>query len=906
MNYDLQASVTARLFADYELKKTGGDWLRGGRCPQCGKKELYTNATNPWVLTCGRENKCGEKWHVKDLYSDLFEDWSKRAPATPEQPKATARAYLEYNRGFNLAMIGDWFTQESFYCAKAQAGSATVRFQLEKGGWWERIIDRPDRFDKKARFKFGESFSGKWWTPPSVDLATTAEIFIVEGIFDAIALAHHGIDAVSAMSCNVFPELSLKQLLETRGDNLPTLVWALDNEEGKNKARGARYYARRWAATARKMGFRCEAALLPFESGLDWNDIHQRWIAEPAEQYDDAVARDLRRARHEGALLLANSAEEKAILMYNQSSRPEFYFGFNSRLYWFNFDANKYSKALNELLDSDDEDIAGSTEKELSNEALRRSGCISEIANCFPEFLYYQRNEVTDEAWYYANVDFPHDGGSKKGTFTGAQVAAAAEFKKRLIHMAPGAVFTGSGQQLDRIIKDQLFNIKTVETIDFVGYTKEYGAYVFGDTAIRDGVVSKVNDEDYFEFGRLRLKTLQKSVDIHIQQDPDKYAHQWERDLWTAFGEQGLIATAFWFGSLFCEQIRIQHKSFPFLEVTGEAGAGKTTLLTLLWKLLGRDHEGFDPSKSTRAGRRRYMGQAAGMPVVLIEADRNDPNDRVHAKSFDFDELKDFYGGGTLGTMGVKTGGNETYEPPFRGSICISQNAPVSGSEAIMTRIVKLHFVRPTVTAESRIAADNLNATPIEQLSHFLLKSVRLEHQAIAMFNDRAGFYEAELRKIPDLRIERIIKNHAQMMALVDCLTLVMQLEKEQLEQTKQYLIAMALERQRAITADHPSVAEFWEVYEYLEGLGEGSNVNHSADESLIAINLNEFYEKASLHRQTLAELKTLRALLKDSRSRKLIDVNRTVRSVIRANTRYNNPHGGRPLTVKCWVFEKN
>ncbi len=72
-------------------------------------------------------------------------------------------------------------------------------------------------------------------------------------------------------------------------------------------------------------------------------------------------------------------------------------------------------------------------------------------------------------------------------------------------------MYTGSGQQLDKLMKDQLFGIKTVSTIDYVGYSKEYGCYVYGDIAIKEGVTYKVNSEDYFEFGKLRLKTLQKA-----------------------------------------------------------------------------------------------------------------------------------------------------------------------------------------------------------------------------------------------------------------------------------------------------------------------------------------------------------------------------------------------------------
>lgn len=900
MEYELRADILDRLKSDYGFKHKAGKYMREGKCPACNKKELFAFHDDPWVIRCSR-GKCGQTWHVKELYEDLFNDWSTRAPASEQHPNATARAYLEFARGFRFDVIQGWFTQDSYFSTELNEGSATVRFALDKGGYWERLIDRPHRFGKmKARFKPGDSPRGVWWCPPCVELLDVKELWIVEGIFDAIALVHNGIAAVSAMSSNAYPEDSLKELARQRGGKLPKLIWALDNEPGAHR------YTKRWVRQARALGYVCEAAQIPQADSrkVDWNDLHQRWqFVDGDEQRTKQIEKDLRAARYHGDLLLAESASEKGVLMYDWSERHEFFFGFESRMYWFKMDLEKFHKAMQSLESSERQEDQLLSDKQRRDKALRQCGGVVEIANCYPQALYFQRNEVTDESWYYFRVDFPHDGGSVKNTFTGGQVAAASEFKKRLLSMAAGAVFTGSGQQLDKIMKDQLYGLKTVETIDYVGYSKEHGAYVFGDLAMRNGVVSQVNKEDFFEFGKLRLKTLQKSIAMHIQRDAKQYRSDWLPMLWLCFGAKGIVALAFWFGSLFAEQIRTQYKSFPFLEVTGEAGAGKTTLLMFLWKLLGREYEGFDPSKSTRAGRQRAMGQVSNMPVVLIEGDRNEP-DKAHAKGFDWDELKDFFGGGTLGTKGMKTSGNETYEPPFRGTIAISQNADVSASEAILTRIIKTHFARPDVTTESRAAADNLNLIPVEQLSHFLLMAVRTEAQIMAKFSERVLVHELQLRKLKDIRVERIIKNHSQIMALVDCLCLICPLDENQRVTTHQALTLMALERQSAISADHPLVAEFWEVYEYLESLGDGPQVNHSTDPKLIAINLNEFAELASIHRQNLADLKTLRSLLTESRSRKLLETNKSTYSAVRASQSAGNALFNKPLTVRCWVFQ--
>jgi ssDNA-binding Zn-finger/Zn-ribbon topoisomerase 1 len=937
MDHSLRDEVLRRLEFDYGLKRRAGtDYMRGGTCPACGKKELFSRHDEPWFIKCGRESKCGQIWHVKEIYEDLFEDWSARFPADEQQPNATARNYLQFGRGFRLELIEGWYTQEHYWDSKLGIGSAAVRFPLDKGGHWQRLIDRPQRFGKmKAQFKKGYSYRGVWWCPPCLDLLEVKELWIVEGIFDAIALLHHGIHAVAALSSNAFPEESLRELARIRGGKLPKLVWALDNEPGAHK------YTRRWVHQARGLGYFCDAAQIPQRDSrkVDWNDLHQRWAFIDEAKRTDHVDRDLKEARHHGALLIAESASEKALLMYTWKEREEFHFGFDSRLFWWKLDLEKFNRAMAALEDSENEDHDDKLldRKAQREKALRMSGCVVEIANCYPQALYFQRNEITDESWYYFRVDFPHDGQSVKNTFTGGQVAAASEFKKRLLGMAAGAVFTGSGQQLDKIMKDQLFGIKTVETIDYVGYSKEYGCYVFGDLAIRNGAVCEVNEEDYFEFGKLRLKSLQKGVPVRIQRDAKAYSEEWLKLLWTCFGGQGVVALVFWFGSLFAEQIRARYASFPFLEATGEAGAGKTTLLNLLWKLLGRaGYEGFDPSKSTKAGRSRLMGQVSSMPVVLLESDRSGSDDgKSHAKTFDWDELKDYFGGGTLATKGVKTAGNETYEPPFRGTIAISQNAPVVASEAIMTRICKLHFVRPNVTPESRAAADKLTLLDGEQLSHFLLLATRLEGPVLERFHERFPEHEARLRRLhthciacgtayPDkddsaacngcgnrlrgyIRVERIAKNHAQMLALLDCLRLaVPSLSDAQISATQRQIIAMALERQAAISADHPVVAEFWEVYEYLQGLdADGPVVNHSKKDGLIAINLNEFAERAAEHRQKLADVAELRDRLKESRSRKFADI-KAVDSAVRcyqakrANlTVYKSP------TVKCWVFKE-
>jgi hypothetical protein len=893
MNPRLHSDLTRALERDYGFKEEKG-YLRKGVCPSCSKKELYANAEKPWVLRCGRLNKCGVEYHVKELYPDLFTNWSERHPVTPQDPNAAADAYMRDGRGFDLAKVKGWYEQESYFDPLLRQGSATVRFPLPGIGYWERIIDRPERFGKrKATFK--GDYKGHWWVAPGLDLTAESvkEIWIVEGIFDAIALLHHDVTSTSALSCYNYPDIALKALAQRcaeLGRQRPRLVWALDT--GKAGERFTKKHVER----SREEGWDAVAAQPPDDGKvkLDWNELHQR---------DRLTPKVLEDSLYRGSLLVAKSAHEKAMLMYNHSGHGSFYFGYDNRMWWFELDIEKFGKAMEIIAESYDH-LSDDQRREM---AMKESHTLREIANCYFTALYYQANLLTDESWYYLRVDFPHSGESVKNTFTGAQLTSASEFKKRMLGIAPGAMYTGSGQQLDRIMQRQLFNIKTVQTIDYIGYSKEHGAWVFGDVAIQNGRLVPLNDEDFFDIGKLSIKSLNRSVDLALNTDINEFSTEWVDLLWRCYQYKGIAALAFWLGSLFAEQIRNKHKSFPFIELVGEPGAGKSTLIEFLWRLCGRsDYEGFDPSKSTMAARARNFSQVSNLPVVLIEGDRTE-EDRAKQKGFDWDELKPLYNGRSVYSRGVKNSGNETYEPPFRGALVISQNANVNASDAIMQRICHIGFDLASHTPESKAAADQLGQIGVESLSGFLIKATLAEKAILASFEERLPFHEKRLLKVKGVRNLRIVKNHAMLSALVDAMSHVVHIGNAERELTHSFIEDMTAERQEAINADHPTVQNFWEIYDFLNGHDDTPRLNHSRkEEQQIAINLNHFVEVAADRRQQIPDMNELKKLLKTSRTRKFIGI-KPVNSAINAvwNARRKEEGGTeKPSTVKCWVFE--
>jgi hypothetical protein len=606
---------------------------------------------------------------------------------------------------------------------------------------------------------------------------------------------------------------------------------------------------------------------------------------------------------------LARSPSEKAALIWAGTRHMQFNFDFGKKMYWSKIDLEAFTKTKEFYR-------AEMPEQEAEEKAAQETLQTIEICNCLPEPLYYLNNSVTGEAWYYFRVVFPHDGAAIKDTFTPSQLSATSEFKKRLLSF-PGAVWTGKAGQLDHVVERWTYNIKRVDSIDYLGYAIEHGAYIFNDVAIKDGKVVEKNEDDYFTIGRTSIRSLSKIKTLSINTDPEKTDKGWFQNFHAAFGVKGVIALGYWLGSLYAEQIRARYESWPFLEIVGEPGAGKTALLECLWKLFGRaSYEGFDPQKASNVGFLRSMAQFSNIPVVLIESDREelDGSRGRGRQQFHWDNLKSLYNGGSLRTTGVKTGGSDTYDPQFKGAMVISQNNPVQASQAIMERIVHIGYDKSHHSATGSVAAQELGRMDVEKLSGFLLAGATRERDALAMIEKKLSAYEKRLAET-GVKNRRLQKNYGQVMCMIDALALVAPVPRNVIDEAIATLAVMAREREHDLGRDNNVVERFWEAYEYMNGMGAGTEednalglsarLNHSRDNELIAINLNHFAQVASDMRQPIPDLTDLKKYLSTSKRYKFIESNRTVSSAI--NARLNTQSDGnfmRPATIRCWVFK--
>ena len=878
---NLSDAIITALKRDFGFKKQRGKWLQEGLCPQCGKREAYCAAEDPKIVRCGRADRCGWEDSVRNLLPDLFEDWSKRFPKTEENPDAAAEAYLIHERGLDMRFLRGTFSQEIYQDRDTNQTSATIRFPIGDS-WWERIIDKPGRFPKKAHFKYGGSWSGHCWTPKGLDMAALARadrVWIAEGIFDAVAL-HQGahLAAVSNMSVNPYPEHFLKALADyCQAEGIakrPELVFAFDVG-----AAGV-FFTKKHVKRARAEGWKASAAQVrPDGEGtkVDWNDLllrHQSFDGKPDN--GPLGPKAIEQYLHNGAITIAETAMQKARLIVDRAqasarAMTSFDMRHDNRIFWVRV--------------KDDED--GGTQINLI-----------EIANCAFRLLYRERDENADETTYFLKIDFPDRAGEVKARFSSAACANAGEFKKRL--MAFAGMWSGSGEQLDRIMKAQTRRLKVVEPIGFVGYSQAHRAWVLGDLAVHQGRVLSVNSENYFDVGKHAVKLRSAERMLSIDYDPDQLRFDWLEDVWTAYRTRGLIALAFWVMSVFAVQIRERHKSLGFLEITGPPGSGKLTLIEFLWKLLGRvGYEGFDPNKATRAFLARSMVKVANLPVGLIESGRDDGG-RSHARQFDPNELLVLYNGRSPRGIGRKSGGFETEEPPFLGSIYLMQNERIDAIPAVLERLMSMAIDKSLWGPGTKEAAQRLESWPVEDCSGTIVHIAREEASFLPFFFDRFKHHDADMgRRVEGLTNARPIKCHAQLAAALETLPkLFPNCRQEWIEEAIAEVDRMALDRQQSAGGDHPIVADFWEKVEYLVDRESGhpdpfhkSLNRHRKPEDFIAINLPDFEARCRREGIFPPPLDQLKKLLRGSKSRRWV-----------ATKPVNPPEG---KAQQCWVFEQ-
>ncbi|MGK4311679.1 toprim domain-containing protein [Pseudomonas mosselii] len=859
-----------------DFKDISDTYLQKGICPKCGHRTLYISRKQPFQLACNRLNECRHTEKTRERYSYLFENLSDRFPRTEANPTATADAYLQRNRGFDTSRMKGWYTQERRKLADESWGD-TVRFPL-CDGYWERLIDARavSRNDgDKAGIKWKMNYKGQGWVPPGQTFEKGDRVYVVEGIFHAIALHLAGYKAIAAISCNNFPW----QIIEANQGKLITWVIALDNDKA------GRAVVSKYLAQIRKMKEIGWVAL--GDPDRDWDDVYRDG------QLDDAY---LQEACYQGRLFCATSPMKKAYLVYLKKRTGFFLVEFGSCLYSARVNLTELQK------DIEGDDIEGHQPE------FAKHTTITEVANCLPRFEYIERDAVTGEQRFFFSFEFPNSRRSCREALPPSSVNDPRNFAKALIEKTPFGTFEGGEKVLAMLRKEWQRDARTVRTLPYIGFDDDTAAYCYPTFGYHRGKEIMNNEHGYLDVNGEGLKTSVRSLPVVRGGDFDP---EWFADFMAVFGLNGLAALAWWTGTLFAQQIRAAQASWPFLELTGDAGAGKSTLLRFLWMLVGRrNEEGIKPSGSgaSAIGLLRAMAAVSNLPVVLLESDKTttDAMGREVVVQYNWEDIKPLFDyNAKLRVTGVKSTNADTEALLFRGGICISQNAKVEGHEAIITRIVYLHMTRAHHSPALKPLAQRLRGMEVEDVAGFLRTVLCDERGWLERYFAAFAHYEQRFQAIQGVEHTRIVQCHAQVMAAAKATQAFFPAWTDNdLEALAKHLDGCALERQQSIGAENRSAAQFWQIYHFLnedvvtitDGDGTREQIretlNHSSDKELIAINLEHFQQACRQAGMEVIPAATLRRVLPLSTTHSFIEV-RKVRSKLEK----------RPLN--CWVFAK-
>lgn len=884
---DIAPEIIQRLIADFGGKiENGGKYWQGGRCPACNKKSLWTLVEKPLQPACNHQSKCGYEFKTRDHYADLFINISERYQPTPETPNATADAYLRLLRGFDLSAIKLWYEQANYWNPNGDRGTATVRFWMnpEKTIGWEKFIDKVNVRDEDGTIEARDSrfigdFKGWCWTPPHMQVEADKPIYLVEGIFDAIALYLNGHrNVIALMTCGNFPEHIVKAYQHSGA------IWtlALDNDEAGRKS--TLKHIKRFTA----MGLKWDC-IQPseFTSKTDWNDLHIK---------GKLSREDMKRYAYYGQLLVADTAENKALAMWRYNNKSFFVLDFESQMYTFRLDINKYQKTLDELRRKAGLAEDETTPEELRDQAMHESKSLEKLSNCLVDFAYTETNPVDNQRFYTFRIQFP-DGRVNVDTVTGTQVATVGDFRKKLLDIASWAKFKNDADAFEWLSEKWANQVRHIHTVAYGGWCPEKSAYVYPSFGVRGSHIEPVNTENYIRLGDESIKSAYHDLQIKPNFDLTEYKSDWIDDLNIAWGHNGIILLAYFTASLLTTQIRQKQKDFMFLELVGEAGTGKSTLIEFMWKLMARkdgssNYEGFDPSASSQSFIGRSLGSVSNLPTVFIEGDRAD-NSRGRYKAFDWEELKKIYGGKSPYNRGVATSGNETYAPPYLGSLVVAQNAPVDGSEAVLSRLISIFTRRSETNQKTYEAARRIESLSFDNVSGYILQCLTQADQLLALFTETQAQLEKQIRDQYPKGTTRINFNHAQLCAAVQLLTLTTPVALETVDSVQQHIInKLTPEREQAIKKDHVYVEQLFRVIAFLEDNDEF--VNHYKernDQGIVAIRLGDIYELARKKGQELAPEIELVKVLKTSR--RYIKHNHPTMSAITSKT------------VRCWFLRE-
>lgn len=701
----LSEQIRIRILENHpKAKEHNKEYLQKLICPVCNKNEAFAYYEQPFSIICPRLNKCGVKTPIKELYPDLFENFSKRFPVSKKEPHATAKAYL-ISRNLDTSKFK--FKQGKIVDDESNKKYQTVEIQIDKGITFHRLIDYNENKNKTRLYG---KYKGKVWKPKNFN--PTKETFIVESILDALSLIQVGIQAIATLSSSHLPEEFFNNLDLKKAQ----LILAFDGDEAGLKAIEKHISFFNKLEKEQEIKINYKVAIPP--KTKDWNNLLQ--LGSLKEEY---LKNTIEKCHWRGKLNQARTPERYFEIYCERNYSETNIFEFKHRLF-------------KGFIKERKEGIEYFTDR---------------LTDCSINILY----SIEDDTLEYNSKTkhrlkcYSETKGSHTIEFTSEEFSQLNLFRSKLTNYK--LIFRGGDKELIDL-KEYLFSQKTptMRKCNKLGYDKKSGHFVFSKFLYDlDGKRFETNSHGYFEKQNLvpfREQTIESITPIDLQ--------KFLETLFKAYSYRGLLTLGFWVSSVFSHTIFNKFGFFPFLSLYGDPHCGKSDLVKLLNRCFFIDWEGISMTKAnTQKGELRKISQKSSLVTPMLEG-------RKDKSRFDFDSILPFYNRNPLQLRALKTNENETQELAFDCTLAFVQNKEQFESKAAKERVVSILFEENDLSDETYEAWEQLQELSLEELA-FVGHKILLKRNFFEIeFTEQIQKIAKDFRK-QGIKVDRVAKNYA-------------------------------------------------------------------------------------------------------------------------------------------------
>ena len=230
-------------------------------------------------------------------------------------------------------------------------------------------------------------------------------------------------------------------------------------------------------------------------------------------------------------------------------------------------------------------------------------------------------------------------------------------------------------------------NIDVIRSVDFIGYDKESGCYVYPNFYIDPkGAFHTATTPNYYnDIGVL----IQKSDYSHGTITPRESVAPKDliNNVFSLYGVRGVTPLMYFVASKF-RHLFIDNQEFnyfPFLSFYGTAQNGKSALMKALNGLNFQDGEGIQANLSdTAKGIQRRLSQYSGQATVIAELQKG--------AKFSVDTLLGAYNGGGLGTRAIKDNSNMTSSVELNCGLVVAVNHELATTKQAKERFISVKY----------------------------------------------------------------------------------------------------------------------------------------------------------------------------------------------------------------------